>query len=214
MNNFNPAKLEQLQTLTREYSKFSRSALGLTWIVVTVSFVLCWQLSLNLNPRVSGVMMVLALGFCLFTREVLRKRLYQRFGGALEIPQTNSTERLTGFLFGIVAGTVLVAALAQAGLMKIPILEHANFQVLPILAGGVLPLIRLTNRDPSGAAMMFLLTVSVINGRYRNEIFAWQQLAQILVVFGLSTYLIWRGIQEHRRFKSLESQLSSFQVQP
>jgi hypothetical protein len=204
-----PQQLERLQTVTREYSRFSQTALGLSWIPFAVLLPLCWRLSASLEPRLMGLILVLAFGLWFLTRELLRNRLYQRFGNVQEIRVETKRDFWAGLTLGLLLGFVLTIVFKQLGWLKVPWLDQIDPRFLVLIPGAIIGFGRLQKRDLTSTIVLFLLTVCTINGRYLNEVFAWQQVLQVLCVVGICGYAIFRGIQEHQKFKSLETQLES-----
>jgi hypothetical protein len=204
-----PQQLERLQNVTREYSRFSQTALGLAWIPFAILFPLCWRLSASLEPRPMLQVLLIAFGIWFLTRHLLRQRLYQRFGAVQEIPEPANKNFLQGLVTGLLIGAAIMICLKQFELVKIPWLDHIDPKYLAIIPGGAIGITRLFKRDVSSSIVLFALTASVVNGRYLNEVFAWQQVLQVLCVIGICGYTIFRGIQEHQQFKTLETQLES-----
>jgi hypothetical protein len=205
-----PQQLERLQTVTREYSRFSQTALGLSWIPFAVLLPLCWRLSASLEPRLMGVVMILSFGLWFLMRELLRNRLYQRFGTVQEARVETSRDFWSGITLGLLLGFVLAIALKQIGWLKVPWLDQIDPRFLVLIPGAIIGFGRLQKRDLTSTIVLFLLTVCTINGRYLSEVFAYQQILQVLSVVGICGYAIFRGISEHQKFKTLETQLESF----
>ena len=204
-----PQRLEQLQSVTREYSRFSQTALGLSWIPFAILLPLCWRLSWNLEPRPMFQVLLVAFGVWFLTRYLLRQSLYQRFGSVQEIPKPANKSFWQGLITGLLIGAAIMICLKQFGLVKIPWLDPIDPISLAIIPGGAIGSARLFKRDVSSAIVLFALTVSVLNGRHLNEVFPWQQVLQVLCVTGICGYAVFRGLQEHRQFKTLEMQLES-----
>jgi hypothetical protein len=210
----NPDHLEQLQNITREYSRFSQTSLGYAWIPAALLLPVCWWLSRTLEPRASMIVLLLVFGVWFDVRHWLRQSLYQRFGNVIEIPQASSANFVAGVMIGAALAIPLLIVIQQFGWARIPMLENFNPNAFVILVGGFFGFSRLLKRDFSSAVVMFLLVIFSVNGRHFNEIFAYQQVAQVLCVIGIPTYLIVRGRQEHQQFQNLELQLKSFRAQP
>jgi glycopeptide antibiotics resistance protein len=204
-----PQQLERIQTVTREYSRFSQTALGLAWIPFAVLLPLCWRLSASLEPRLMGLVMVLSFGIWFLIRELLRNRLYQRFGAVQETRVETTLDFWSGITLGLLLGFVLAIAFKQIGWLKVPWLDQIDPRFLVLLPGAIIGFGRLQKRDLTSTIVLFLLTVCTINGRYLSEVFTYQQILQVLCVVGICGYVIFRGIQEHQQFKSLETQLES-----
>jgi hypothetical protein len=202
-------QLERLQNVTREYSRFSQTALGLAWIPFAILLALCWRLSANLEPRLMGVVMVLSFGLWFSIRQFMRNRLYQRFGNVQEIRVETNRDFWSGITLGLLLGFVLTIMLKQIGWLKAPWLDQIDPKFLVLIPSAIIGVGRLQKRDLTSTIVLFLLTVCTINGRYLSEVFAYQQVLQVLSVIGICAYVTFRGIQEHQQFKTLETQLES-----
>jgi hypothetical protein len=204
-----PQHLERLQTVTREYSRFSQTALGLSWIPFAILLPLCWRLSANLEPRLMGVILVLSFGLWFSIRALLRNRLYQRFGSVQEARVETKRDFWAGLTLGLLLGFVLTIVFKQLGWLNVPWLDQIDPRFLVFIPGAIIGFGRLQKRDLTSTIVLFLLTVCTINGRYLSEVFAYQQVLQVSSVIGICAYVIFRGIQEHQQFKTLEMQLES-----
>jgi hypothetical protein len=204
-----PQQLERLQTVTREYSRFSQTALGLSWIPFAILLPLCWRLSASLEPRLMGLVMVFSFGLWFLIRELLRNRLYQRFGNVQETRVETTRNFWSGITLGLLLGFVLTIALKQIGWLRAPWLDQIDTKFLLLIPSGIIGFSRLLKRDLTSTIVLFLLTVCTLNGRYLSEVFVYQQVLQVLSVIGICGYVILRGVQEHQQFKTLEMQLES-----
>jgi hypothetical protein len=204
-----PQQLERLQTVTREYSRFSQTALGLAWIPFAILLPLCWRLSANLEPRLMGVVLVISFGLWFSIRQFMRNRLYQRFGNVQEIRVETNRDFWSGITLGLLLGFVLTIMLKQIGWLRAPWLDQIDPKFLVLIPSAIIGFGRLQKRDLTSTIVLFLLTVCTINGRYLSEVFAYQQILQVLSVIGICAYTLFRGIQEHQQFKTLETQLES-----
>jgi hypothetical protein len=204
-----PQQLERLQIVTRDYSRFSQTALGLAWIPFAILLPICWRLSANLEPRLMCLVMVLSFGLWFLVRALLRNRLYQRFGNVQETRVEPNRDYWSGITLGLLFGFVLTIMFKQIGWLKVPWLDQIDPKFLVLIPAAIIGFGRLQKRDLTGTIVLFLLTVCTINGRYLSEVFLYQQVLQVLSVIGICAYVIFRGIQEHQQFKTLETQLES-----
>jgi hypothetical protein len=203
----NPAKLEQLQTLTREYAKFSRSASGLGSVIGGVFGLTIFLIGAFTNPPLwARALMVLTIPTWFVLKAWLRNHYYQRHGTALETLDKTSTnvERFVqGGIGGIAAVMLIICAFLVISnpekIANLPTLNKIALIAAP-LAG--LLLCRQINTILEFLVVMNLLVQTVMLASGSN--WAWGNQTTILLYSGL---LIVVGLMEHLRFQKLETQL-------
>jgi hypothetical protein len=207
-----PQQLERLQTVTREYSRFSQTALGLAWIVLAGLLLVVWRICWGQDAAVSVLTFFVASELWLYSRRILRDQLYQGFGYVKEISHSNP-KRMVSLMGGVIIGLGAVAALSLFNIIKVPWLtELASFAFMLATAAGTIS-DRLRNQDSSAAIGTGLIVAAVTSGVLRYRLFEWQQVLQPVVIAFVVIYLIYLGIREHQQFRQLETQLKSLQVQ-
>jgi hypothetical protein len=208
-----PQQLERLQTVTREYSRFSQTALGLSWIVLAGFILISWRVCWGQDAAIGPIVFFIAAELWLATRRTLRDRLYQSFGYVQEAKQRNP-KLMTKLIRGLIVGLAVVVSLDFFNILKIPwLIELAAFSFM-IATAAMTIMERLRHQDYSTAIGTGLIVAAVTSGLLRQHLFGWQQALQPVVIAFVVAYLIYLGIREHQTFKRLETQLKSFQGQP
>jgi hypothetical protein len=210
----NPEKLEQLQTVTREYAKFSRSATGLSSVIGGIFGLSIFLIGAFSNPPLwARALLVLALPIWFVLKHWLRTHYYQRHGTALETfdkLSTNVERFVQGGIGGIAAVMLVVCAFLvitnPEKVASLPVLNKIALVAAP-LAG--LLLWRQINTILEFLVVMNLMVQTVMLASGSN--WTWGNQATMLLYSGL---LIVIGVIEHLRFQKLEMQLKSFQGQP
>ena len=207
------AHLEQLQTLTREYSKFSQTALGLAWVVLAGFILISWRVSWGQDAIIGPIVFFIVAELWLLTRRTLRDRLYQSYGHVQEATQRNP-KLMANLAGGLVIGLAVMASLDFFNVLKIPwLIELAAFSFM-LATAAITIMERLRHQDHSAAIGTGLIVAAVTSGLLRPHLFEWQQALQPIVIAFVVAYLIYLGMREHQTFKRLEIQLKSFQAQP
>jgi hypothetical protein len=209
----NPAKLEQLQTLTREYAKFSRSATGLGSVIGGMIGLTIFLIGAFTNPPLwARALMVLVIPIWFVLKAWLRNHFYQRHGTALETLDKLSTniERLLQGGIGGIAAVMLVACtvlviINPERIANLPVLNKIALLAAP-LAG--LLLCRQINTIVECLVVMNLLVQTVMLASGAN--WTWSNQATMLLY---SSLLIVIGLVEHIRFRKLETQLQNLRGQ-
>jgi multisubunit Na+/H+ antiporter MnhE subunit len=208
-----PQQLERLQTVTREYSRFSQTALGLSWIVLAGFILISWRVCWGQDAAIGPIVFFIAAELWLATRQTLRDRLYQSFGYVQEVKQRNP-KSVTNLIGGLIVGLAVVVSLDFFNILKIPwLIELAAFSFM-LATAAITIMERLRHQDHSAAIGTGLIVAAVTSGLLRQHLFEWQQALQPVVIAFVVAYLIYLGIREHQTFKRLETQLKSFQGQP
>lgn len=209
----NPAKLEQLQTLTREYAKFSRSATGLGSVIGGMIGLAIFLIGAFTNPPLwARALMVLAIPIWFVLKAWLRNHYYQRRGMALENLDklSSNVERFVqGGIGGIAAVMLIVCAfLVITNPEKIANLPALNKMALIAAPLAGLLLCRQINTVLEMLVVMNLMIQTVLLASGAN--WTWGNQATMLLYSGL---LIMIGLIEHVRFRKLELQLKNLQSQ-
>jgi hypothetical protein len=210
----NPAKLEQLQAITREYAKFSRSATGLGGVIGGMIGLAIFLIGAFSNPPLwARALMVLALPIWFVLKAWLRNHYYQRHGTALETLDklsTNVERFVQGGIGGIAAVMLIICAFLvitnPEKVASLPILNKIALLAAP-LAG--LLLWRQINTVLEFLVVMNLMVQTVMLASGSN----WTWGNQITMLF-YSGLLIVIGLVEHFRFRKLETQLQNLRGQP
>jgi hypothetical protein len=208
-----PQQLERLQTVTREYSRFSQTALGLSWILLAGFILISWRVCWGQDAAIGPIVFFIAAELLLATRRTLRDRLYQSFGYVQEVKQRNP-KSVTNLIGGLIVGLAVVVSLDFFNILKIPwLIELAAFSFM--LATAAMTIMeRLRHQDYSAAIGTGLIVAATTSGLLRQHLFEWQQALQPVVIAFVVAYLIYLGVREHQTFKRLETQLKSLQGQP
>jgi hypothetical protein len=208
-----PQHLERLQTVTREYSRFSQTALGLSWIVLAGFILIAWRVCWGQDAIIGPIVFFIVAELWLVTRRTLRDHLYQSYGHVQEAKQRNP-KLMANLLGGLVLGLAVVVSLDFFNVLKIPwLIELAAFSFM-LATAAITIMERLRHQDHSAAIGTGLIVAAVTSGLLRQHLFEWQQALQPLVIAFIMAYLVYLGIREHQTFKRLEMQLKSFQGQP
>ncbi len=210
----NPEKLEQLQTMTREYAKFSRSATGLGSVIGGIFGLTIFLIGAFSDPPLwARALLVLAIPIWFMLKAWLRNSYYQRHGTALETLDklsTNVERFVQGGIGGIAAVMLVVCAFLVISnpekIASLPTLNKISLIAAP-LAG--LLLCRQINTVLEFLVVMNLMVQTVILASGSN--WTWGNQATMLLYSGL---LIVIGLVEHVRFRKLEAQLEHLRVQP
>jgi hypothetical protein len=197
-----PNTIADLQQLTQEYAGFARSRAGLGnvlgGVVGLIVFGAVWRFGSNLVTAILAVGLTLVW---LVGREVLRQRLYRRFGQAREL-WTGSQRRAHRFLAIILTAALLgfaVVIIAGGWLAKPVGWPYLIFcLVTPFIVWRSLFTI------PEMILGFDLLFVSAIiaSGHTPN-------LLGLLAGPAYALALIPLGLQEHRQFHALERRLQA-----
>jgi hypothetical protein len=209
----NPAKLEQLQSLTREYAKFSRSATGLGSVIGGMIGLSIFLIGAFTNPPLwARALLVLALPIWFVLKHWLRNHYYQRHGTALETFDKLSTN-VERFVQGGIGGIALVMLVVCAFLIITNPEKIANLPVLNKIALVAAPLAGLLLCRQINTVLEFLV---VMNLMVQTVMLAsgsnWTWGNQITMLF-YSGLLIVIGLVEHFRFRNLEAQLQHLRGQ-
>jgi uncharacterized membrane protein YhaH (DUF805 family) len=205
------AHLEQLQILTREYAKFSKSAAG--WGSITggiLGLLLYAIINRSDLPNWARLLCGLAPIIWLGSKQLVRSRYYQRHGQVLE---TSSTpvwlERvLQGMIIGVmfcVLGAGLVAlAIKPENVLRIP---TPNLILAVLLCAFGIYAARLINTTAEmlAALQMFIAAFYILGGLPGNPDSLWA-----LPVY--SSLLLVIGIYEHWQYRGIENQLRKLQA--
>ena len=209
----NPEKLEQLQTLTREYAKYSRSATGLGSVIGGIFGLAIFLIGAFSDPPLwARALLVLALPIWFVLKALLRNHYYQRHGTALETLDklSSNVERFVqGGIGGIAAVMLIVCAFLvitnPEKIASLPLLNKIALIAAP-LAG--LLLCRQINTVLEFLVVMNLMVQTVILASGTN----WRDNQATMLFY--SGLLIAIGLVEHLRFRKLEAQLQHLRVQP
>jgi hypothetical protein len=212
-NTPNQAHLEHLQTVTREYARFSRSATGLGSVIGGIFGLTIFLIGAFSDPPLwARALMVLALPIWFLLKTWLRNHYYQRHGTALETLDKLGTN-VERFVQGGIGGIATVMLIACAFLVitnpekiaSLPILNKIALLAAP-LAG--LLLWRQINTILEFLVVMNLMVQTVMLASGSN--WTWGNQATMLLYSGL---LIMIGLVEHLRFRKLEAQLQNLRGQ-
>jgi hypothetical protein len=209
----NQAHLEQLQSLTQNYAKFSRSATGLGGVIGGMIGLTIFLIGAFSNPPLwARALMVLALPIWFVLKAWLRNHYYQRHGTALETLDKTGTfiERFVqGGIGGIAAVMLIVCAFLvitnPEKIASLPVLNKTALLAAP-LAG--LLLWRQINTILEFLVVINLMVQTVMLASGTN--WTWGNQTTMLFYSGL---LIVIGLVEHLRFRKLETQLQHLQGQ-
>ena len=209
----NPEKLEQLQTLTREYAKYSRSATGLGSVIGGIFGLAIFLIGAFSDPPLwARALLVLALPIWFVLKALLRNHYYQRHGTALETLDklSSNVERFVqGGIGGIAAVMLIVCAFLvitnPEKIASLPLLNKIALIAAP-LAG--LLLCRQINTILEFLVVINLMVQTVILASGTN----WRDNQATMLFY--SGLLIAIGLVEHLRFRKLEAQLQHLRVQP
>ena len=201
------AHLEQLQTLTREYAKFSKSAAG--WGSITggiLGLLLYAIINRSDLPNWARLLCAFAPVIWLGSKQFVQSRYYQRHGQVLEnniIPVW-----LERVLQGLIIGTML--CILGAGLVALAVKPEAilriptpNLILAVLLCGFGIYASRLINTTPEllAAMQMFIAAFYILGGQPGNpgSIWALPAYSGILLVMGIFEHLQYRGIESQLR---------------
>jgi hypothetical protein len=209
-----PDQLEQLQTVTREYAKFSRSATGLSSVIGGTIGLAIFLIGAFSNPPLwARALMVLAIPIWFVLKTWLRNHYYQRHGTARETFDKLSTN-LERFVQGGIGGIAAIMLIVCAFLVITNPDKVANLPALNKIALLIAPLVGLLLCRQINTVLEFLV---VMNLMVQTVMLAsgsnWTLGNQATVLF-YSGLLIVIGIIEHLRFRKLEAQLKSLRVHP
>ncbi len=219
-------KLEQLQTLTREYAKFSRSAAGIGNVIGGALGLIAYFVG-AFAPLETWTRVLLASFPILWiiAKEILRSRYYQRHGRVLE-PISRNERRWHIFLTGFVGLISLsVTALIGYGLLPSdPMMLNTNDSstwgsmytsthnrptltligylvfvwALPVLVWFYL---HTTEEFIVGVFLIAQAAIVISGGHYA---FGQQIQAPVMALVMLAV-----GMVQHRRYRQLETQLEA-----
>lgn len=205
----NPTDYARLQTLTERYARFSASALELGHLYGAVVLPLTFLLARS-EISAAGLMLwagAVALGFSGVVR--LTRRHYQTLGAVAERPRVGGA-----FSWGLLAGvgaTVLLAWLAARGgwvTEAFPAFRDLPWSALLVLLLAAPAVFRLVAQSHTRAAGlgMLLLGAALVGGR---SAFAepWRGAAQLVVVLGLSLFLVWLALRQHAEARRVAAEL-------
>jgi hypothetical protein len=206
----NPQDLERLQTLTREYAKFSKSAAGWGSIIGgTIGLALYAIIQYTDPPGWARVLCGFAPILWLIAKQFAQTRYYQRLGAVRE--QGTMPVWLERVIQGMVIGTMLcilgasiVAWIVKPdSILSIPLPQRIVAVV--VLLYGIYAARQINSVQELLAAMqMWVATLYILAGQPANPSSIWALPAY-------SSLLLIMGIGEHLQYKTVEGQLQKMQ---
>lgn len=204
--------LHELEALTRDYARYSRSAGGLAAVLGSACCIASYLLGglLPLSAPLSVVLLALPLLWVL-AKQLLARRYYQRYGRVLE-QETPATRRTYAFCAGVV---VLVAVLATATTHTWP--PSAGRLGYLLLIWLLAPVSWLWLRSPLdffvGTFLFCQAAVSCAGFTYpvlgTAAAVADPSMALLTLLFPLAALLMAvTGVRDHRRFLVLRERLA------
>jgi hypothetical protein len=202
-----PEKFEKLQHLTREYSRFSRSATGLGSVLGgAMALAICLLGAFTDPPMWARAWLAAALPFWFLGKSWIRDHYYQRHGGVTQAldPAGLAIERVSqGAAGGIAAVLLLICGcLIVASPQKIDALPLFNKAALIVSPLAGMLLCRRINTPLEMLVTVNLLVQTIILSS--GGVFGWKQQGAMFVWAGL---LVVIGLHEHSRFRQVEAQL-------
>jgi hypothetical protein len=202
-------ELARLETLTREYAAFSRSASGLSNTLGGLLAAGIWLIGAYADPPLPArAALVLALPAWMAAKTWLRHHYYQRHGEARESlpPAAIGIEHFAQGCVGGVAAVLLAICLylAVAGPAKmdgVPLLNRLALVAGPLIA---VVLARRINTPFEAMVAVNLLVQTVMLST--GTPVPWQRQNFTLAA---SLFLVAIGLWEHFRFRSVEAQLAA-----
>ncbi len=208
-------RLEQLQTLTREYAKFSRSAAGIGNVIGGALGLIAYFVGAFIGLDTwTRVLLASFPILWIIAKELLRARYYQRHGRVLE-PISRNERRwhmfLTGFVGLVSLGvTVLIAYDALTAWDPIYVSVHGERPTLALIGYvafiWALPVIvwfylHTVEEFIVGVFLIAQAAVVIAGGHYA---FGQQIQAPVMAFVMLAV-----GVVQHRRYRQLETQLEA-----
>jgi hypothetical protein len=204
-----PQQLERLQTVTREYSRFSRSAGGFGYVIAGVLSIVMYWMANSLDSKSWPRLLLASIPIIwIFSKEWLRRHYYQKFGFATEI-DTEESEKFRqrnlhislATAFFVVFFIISSAFWGMKSLDTFGFLELVLFIALPILMW-------FYGRSYFEAVILFNLMTQA--SRFLEVSSSSNPIFELL----FPILFIAVGLQEHLQFKRLETQLQSLRDQP
>ncbi|MBD8874036.1 hypothetical protein IHE47_14540 [Rhodanobacter sp. DHB23] len=202
-------KLDELESLTREYARYSRSAGGLSSVLGGACCLLAYLLGGLLPPTPALRIVLVALPLTwLLARRGMERHYYQRFGHVEE--QEGAVERRTHRLcIGaalLVAVSVTVSALSHGARLSMGVVAYLALAWLLVLAGW--RWLRSPLDFVVGTFLFCQAAVSCAGFAYpvMGTVAAGLDppMALLALLFPLAALLlIARGVADHRRFRPL-----------
>jgi hypothetical protein len=202
-----PERLEQLQRLTQQYSKFSQTHGGLAFVLAAILIVLVRFLP---APSVMHgvVYTVIASLLWLFARPAITNRLYRTLGMVNEQHRKHSqVDFLFGLMVGFIAVWLLSTAVANLSNLVKPELFLPSARQLPLVGAVALSLIAIARKQLTDGIVILLLG-AVATSVNNLSLFSDLQIAIshiMIVVFPIGLCLL--GLKQHGDFKRLEREL-------
>ena len=209
---FDENRLQELETLTRDYARYSRSAGGLASVLGGLCCIASYLVGglLPVSPTLRIVLVALPLSW-LLAKQILARRYYQRFGH-VEEQETTAVRRTHVFCVGVV---LLVAVLVTAGTRAWPLgADKLGYLALLWL---LVPVGWFWLRSPLqffvGTFLFCQAAVSCAGFAYpvigTAGAAANPPMALLALLFPLAALLfIGTGVADHRRFLALRKRLT------
>lgn len=202
MNETYRSTLAEMQKLTRQYASYSQSRSGLGNVLGgTVGVVVFFGVWLLGAGAAAATLTVGLTAVWLAGKEIIRRRLYRRFGQAQEIwtnPARRTHKIYVGGLALLLAGFA-IAIIAAGFLTKPQGWPYLIFcLVTPLVAWWLL---RTVNELVIGFGLLFMCAITA-SGHM-------PMLLGLLIVPCYGVALIGLGLAEHRQFQALAAQLAA-----
>jgi hypothetical protein len=197
-------RVDRLGTLTREYARFSRNAAGLGHVLGGAICLAAYLANGLVDwPHADGaarLLLALAPVVWIAAKELLRARVYQRYGRVLEPMPAGERRWFLARTAIVVAIVAFVLASTLPAFVRAPTLAGAGYLffvcALPVVAWRLLPT---TEEFVIGVFLICQAAVVLGGGSYS---LGSQLAAPVVSLIALVT-----GTVQHRRFRALEREM-------
>lgn len=211
----NLADLEKIQYLTKEYSQYSRTRLGLAYMFLAILLVGLYFLARQMNPNLvsaiaGGCLTAISILLWLAARNWLVENLYQGFGVARATMPIFQREFLLGLGMGLLFSIVLFGFVQQLGTwFQIP---NTFVVALPAIVVGLVSGWQQSRNAGSNFGFSVMVIGAFIGGGINwnaSNLSDIQRSIQLAFLVIVPLIFIAIGIREHFQFQQLEQQLQA-----
>jgi hypothetical protein len=201
--------LEKIQNLTKDYAAYSRTAIGLGYLVASILLPVCFFIAKSLPINLLGAILGALLSFSsislwLWLRQQVSSRLYQGFGVVRAALPLLDVSTLVGLVVGTVIGTGLVLVLRSSGLANIP--DTFLYAIPAFLVGLILAWLDFKQHGDR-LGLTTLLFAGVVGGGLNSNadnLTEIQRTVQQIVLVVAPVLIAYLGIRQHNDYKRLE----------
>jgi hypothetical protein len=206
--------LEKIQTLTKQYAAYSRTAIGLGYLVAVLLLPILFFAARALPITVvgailGGLLSFIGIGLWLWLRQQVSSRLYQGFGVALAPKPTFDLSFVLGVVAGAFLATGLLWFLRSSGFFNFP---NTYIFAVPALVIGAVAGWRDAKQSGDMLGFVTFGVGGIVGGGINanaDNIAELQRTMQLVLLVGLPLMLGFFGLREHSNYKKLEQEFKS-----